>query len=132
LFVSSKDKKRVIGIKHPRNPNILLDTLYIKEGAVATSGDYEKFLITDKKKRYSHILNPYTGIDESDCASVTIIGDKTYLADGYATAVYAMGSIKGKEFMEKNGISGIIVTKKDDKIDRVINVNLEKYKKNDE
>ncbi|NJR72071.1 MAG: FAD:protein FMN transferase, partial [Gammaproteobacteria bacterium] len=50
-----------LGVRHPRLANQLLVTLDIAQGAVASSGDYERF-IAYEGKRYSHILNPNTGM----------------------------------------------------------------------
>ena len=52
LIVNS-ETPRSIGIRHPRIQNSLIDTLYVKYGAIATSGDYEKFFIEDST-RYCH------------------------------------------------------------------------------
>ncbi|MBU4487091.1 MAG: FAD:protein FMN transferase, partial [Candidatus Delongbacteria bacterium] len=100
LIVKSSTGK-TIGIKHPRSENELIDTLYISDAAVATSGDYEKFIIEDGR-RYCHIINPETGYGISDCVGITIISDKAYMSDAFATAVFVMGREKGKHFIEKN------------------------------
>src|SRR3989338_7283209 len=50
-----------IGVQHPRNKDEILGYLELKNEATATSGDYERFFEI-KGKRYSHIINPKTGM----------------------------------------------------------------------
>ncbi|MBN2789651.1 MAG: FAD:protein FMN transferase [Candidatus Delongbacteria bacterium] len=127
LLVNSLTEK-IIGIRHPRIQGALIDTLFVKNGAVATSGDYEKFFIQDDT-RYCHIIDPKTGYGVSDLMSVTIITDKAYLSDAFATAVFVMGKEAGKKFLIQNNISGLLVCGTDDNKLEKIGINLEKYKK---
>jgi len=53
-------KPWVVGIKDPREANSIAATFPIESGALATSGDYEKYFEKDGR-RYCHILNPFTG-----------------------------------------------------------------------
>lgn len=82
-----------IGLKHPRREGIF-KVFTIKGGAIATSGDYEKFFIRDDK-RYCHIIDPTTGYPVNRCASVTIISEDAMGADGLATALFVLGPEKG-------------------------------------
>jgi len=117
---------KTIGIRHPRIKNAVIDTLYISNGAVSTSGDYEKFIIHEGK-RYCHIINPDTGYGTSDCISATVISDKSYLSDAFATAVFVMGREKGRYFIEKNNLSGIIYYLSQDGNILSDRINLENY-----
>ena len=83
-----------IGIKEPVNPGGVLVVLNIDQAAVATSGDYRRFVIIDGE-RYSHIVNPDTGISATGTPSVTIISRTAIQADALATAVSVMGYKKG-------------------------------------
>ena len=58
--------------------------------AIATSGNYEKFVIIDGK-RYSHTIDPKTGLPVSGIKSVSIICPSAELADALATPVVVMG-----------------------------------------
>jgi thiamine biosynthesis lipoprotein len=49
-----------IGIRDPRNPDTALARIALEHGGLATSGDYERFMIIDVQ-RYSHLLDPRTG-----------------------------------------------------------------------
>ncbi len=127
LLVRSTSPKS-IGIRHPRKHGALIDTLYVADGAVATSGDYEKFFIQDST-RYCHIIDPATGYGVSDLMSVTIITKKAYLSDAFATAVFVMGKEEGQHFLMENNLSGLLIYADEKGILKKIGINLDKYKK---
>jgi thiamine biosynthesis lipoprotein len=72
-----------IGIRHPLIADALATVLAIRDGAVATSGAYE---------RGEHIRDPFTGRAPIDLRSITIVGPSLTYADAYATAAFAMGA----------------------------------------
>lgn len=84
-----RGKEFNIGIKDPRGEGII-GSIELKEGAVATSGDYFRFFISGGK-RYFHILNPFTGFPCRDFRSVTVISEEGVLSDVLATALMAGG-----------------------------------------
>jgi thiamine biosynthesis lipoprotein len=71
-----------VGIRHPWEADKLSWVLAVTDGAVATSGCYE---------RGDHVWNPRTGKSASGLRSVTVVGPDLALADAYATAGLAMG-----------------------------------------
>ncbi|MCB1666272.1 MAG: FAD:protein FMN transferase [Pseudomonadales bacterium] len=73
-----------IGIQHPRNSRETLCTVELSEGALASSGDYERSLLIDGV-RYGHILNPRTGWPVRHIAAVSVIADLCVLAGSVAT-----------------------------------------------
>lgn len=79
-----------IGIASPENIRHPFSTMSITDKAVATSGDYEKFVTIDGK-RYSHTIDPKTGFPVSGIKSVTIICPNAEIADALATPVMVMG-----------------------------------------
>jgi len=104
MLVGGKGKHSwKIGVKNPRDPEGVIDTLLLKDCAVATSGDYERYFIINGK-RYHHILNTETGYPAKGLVSVTCIHNKGMLADAYATAIFVLGKEKGIEFAKKNKI----------------------------
>jgi thiamine biosynthesis lipoprotein len=68
--------------------------------AIATSGDYQQFVIIEGK-RYSHIMDRRTGKSAESLSSVTIITDDATDADALATSVSVMGGEKGLALIEK-------------------------------
>jgi thiamine biosynthesis lipoprotein len=78
----------------------LVLTLKVKNAAVATSGDYQQFVLIEGK-RYSHIMNRKTGTSVEGLSSVTIIADNATDADALATSVTVMGPVKGIALIEK-------------------------------
>ncbi|WP_276166310.1 FAD:protein FMN transferase [Zobellia alginiliquefaciens] len=83
-----------VAITNPMNKNKTFALLPIAQGAVVTSGDYEKF-VNFKGKRYSHIIDPRTGYPSSGIISVTVFAPKAELADALATSVFVMGKEVG-------------------------------------
>lgn len=95
------DKKRwKIGVASPSRGQRLLKVVSIKNGAVTTSGDYNKYIEIDGK-RYSHIINPRTGIPVTGLVSVTVFGDSAELANGLSTSIMVLGKEKGLMMLEK-------------------------------
>jgi thiamine biosynthesis lipoprotein len=79
-----------IGIAHPDHARQAFSWLNISDLAIATSGNYEKYVVIDGKK-YSHTINPKTGMPVSGIKSVTIISPYAEIADAMATPVMVMG-----------------------------------------
>ncbi|MEI6087932.1 MAG: FAD:protein FMN transferase [Bacteroidota bacterium] len=79
-----------IGIVHPNFANSIFSYLNVTDMAVATSGNYEKFIMIGGKK-YSHTINPKTGLPVTGIKSVTIISPNAEIADAMATPVTIMG-----------------------------------------
>lgn len=80
-----------IGIRDPFNPDRIIGTLRLADGmAVATSGNYEKFVIIEGK-RYTHIIDPRTGRPVEGVAAVTVIAAKAVEADAMSTAIFVLG-----------------------------------------
>lgn len=89
-----------ISITHPRNNESFLGTVSINDGAVVTSGDYERFFIQDGE-RYHHIIDPATGFPVTGMQSVTIVSSDSLQADLLSTAVFVMGVSKGLAFLQR-------------------------------
>lgn len=73
-------------------------TLSLQDRAVATSGDTWQFLEIDGK-RYSHILDPKTGMGVTTPSSVTVIAKQGATADAWASAISVLGPQKGLEVL---------------------------------
>jgi thiamine biosynthesis lipoprotein len=104
------------GIQDPFDSEAIIGSIEVGEGAIVTSGDYERFVEIDGKK-YSHIIDPKKGVpSESGVISATVVGGDAANADALATSIVVMGLQKGIELIKKaQGVEAIIVVgSKDD------------------
>ena len=96
------------GLQHPDLPVLHLSNL-----AVATSGDIEQFVVVDGK-RYSHLIDPGTGLGLTTQCQVTVLASTGMEADSLASAFPVMGLGKTKKYLEqKAGITAYYLQKKD-------------------
>lgn len=79
-----------IGIADPDRAFLPYGYLKISDMAVATSGNYEKYVMINGKK-YSHTINPKTGFPVTGIKSTTIFSSNAEVADALATPVTVMG-----------------------------------------
>jgi thiamine biosynthesis lipoprotein len=87
------DREWHVGLKDPRGTAILA-AIKVKNRAVVTSGDYERFFIKENK-RYHHILDPRTGYPADLCQSVTVIAPTATDAVALAKGIFVAGPVKG-------------------------------------
>ncbi len=97
-----------IGVQHPREHDKTLAVLELSDKYVSTSGDYERFVIREKK-RHHHIIDPRTGKPSKGVISVTLIGDKGALIDPLAKVPFILGPEEGLKLVKKLGAEAIIV-----------------------
>jgi len=87
-----------------------LFVLKLKDAAVTTSGDYRRF-VRIKGKRYSHIINPHSGLTCNEFSSVTVIDANAANANALSLAVSVMGREKGLKFIEQlEGVEAILIS----------------------
>lgn len=91
LAASDWGKVWNIGIQNPFDRTRIVKKLQIKNGAVATSGNYE---------RGAHIINPKTKEPTGFWAGITVSGTDIITADVLATACFAAGK-KALKFVRK-------------------------------
>ena len=75
-------------------------TLLLKNAAVSTAGDAERFVIIDGH-RYSHIINPATGLGHEDRAAVTVVAPDGATADALETTAYLLGPDRGLRLVDE-------------------------------
>jgi len=91
------------------NPEHAERGVRLADVGVATSGDVQRFFEIDRR-RYSHILDPKTGLGLTPRRAVSIIAPAAPSADAIASAVSVLGPVRGLEFIEsQNGVEGRIV-----------------------
>jgi thiamine biosynthesis lipoprotein len=88
--VQPNGKQWTIGIANPDQPTAAFSFIEISNKAVATSGNYEKYIMINGEK-YSHTIDPKTGLPITGIKSVTIISSNAEFADAMATPIAIMG-----------------------------------------
>lgn len=116
-------KKWTIGVADPDAPNAAFSYMEISNKAVATSGNYEKF-VTINGKKYSHTIDPKTGLPISGIKSVTIIASNAEFADAMATPIAVMGIKAGLFLIDQIPDLYCIIIDDNNKIYTSKNINL--------
>jgi thiamine biosynthesis lipoprotein len=107
--VQPNGKKWTIGIANPDSAHEIFSYMDITDLAVATSGNYEKFIMINGKK-YSHTISPLTGLPVTGIKSVTIITTNAEIADAMATPVMIMGIHTGLDLINQmKDIEAVII-----------------------
>lgn len=112
-----------IGIAHPDDARAAFSWLNISGLAIATSGNYEKY-VTIGGKKYSHTINPKTGMPVSGIKSVTIISPYAEIADAMATPVMVMGIKAGLDLINQINYLGCIIVDDNNNIYSTKNIHL--------
>lgn len=98
-----------VGVGHPRGENQLLGNVQLTEGAVATSGDYERYLEFEGR-RFSHLLDPRSGWPVEGVYAVTVIAPNGTAADALSTAAFVLGPEDGLALLARcEGVEGLVV-----------------------
>jgi thiamine biosynthesis lipoprotein len=100
-----------IGIRNPESgdkEDDIMATIELKDMAISTSGDYERFFISGGK-RYHHLLDPKTGLSAQECRSVSIITKEGAFTDAFATGIFILGPEQGVKVLDKLGFEGMII-----------------------
>jgi thiamine biosynthesis lipoprotein len=89
-------------------------TLLLENAAVSTSGDAEQFVVIEGK-RYSHIVDPRTGIGLTERLQVTIVSRRATETDAFATAVSVLGAETGLRVVDsQSGLAALLLVKQGD------------------
>ena len=122
-----------VGIRHPRIPGALIDSIHVSDCAVCTSGDYERRCpeLNDEiaagnavatlaaRTQMSpgpialgshHILDPRAGRSPQATASATVVAPTAMLADALATAAFVLGPADGIALLERLNVNGLIIS----------------------
>jgi FAD:protein FMN transferase len=90
-----------VGIRHPRQDDAAIALVALEGGAVATSGDYERFFEVEGR-RYCHILDPRTGMPVTEWQSVSVIAPLCVVAGSCATIAMLSGG-SAEAFLQQQG-----------------------------
>jgi FAD:protein FMN transferase len=91
------NKPWTVAIQDPLKQGKYPDVVHMKDGAVATSGNYEVYF--DQEKLFHHIVNPRTGVSPHLASSVSVMAQTTMEADALSTGVFVMGPADGTAFI---------------------------------
>eukprot|EP01093_Parvamoeba_rugata_P006308 TRINITY_DN1982_c0_g1_i2.p1 TRINITY_DN1982_c0_g1~~TRINITY_DN1982_c0_g1_i2.p1 ORF type:complete len:315 (+),score=77.20 TRINITY_DN1982_c0_g1_i2:1326-2270(+) len=114
-----------VAITNPMNKNKVFALLPITNGAVVTSGNYEKY-VNFNGKRYTHIIDPRTGYPSTGIISVTVFAPKAELADALATSVFVMGKEAGLDRINQLPKIECIIIDDDGNISKSKNIEINK------
>ena len=108
-------EKWLIGIANPLSKDKIFSWLPILESSVATSGNYEKYVIINGKK-YTHIIDPRSGYPSSGINSVSVFAKSAELCDALATAIFIMGTNAGLSLINQLPVTEVIIVDSNNKI----------------
>lgn len=98
-----------LALRNPRNESDYVTLISLRDGAVATSGDYERYFTPDKSVH--HIIDPRTGYSAAPVISATVIADSATDADALATTVFVLGPKEGIELAESlQNVEALLIT----------------------
>jgi len=106
---------RYIWIQHPRASDKFFAKFKFDEGAVSTSGDYERFFEAGGV-RYHHVIDPATGYPARRAVSATVLANDSRTADALSTALFVLGPEAGIALADSLGIDTVILSIEGDKI----------------
>ena len=89
--------------------NIYPRTIHLKYQALSTSGATEQF-VEINGQRYSHIIDPRTGIGLTNRIAVTVVATSSTVADSRATAISVLGIKKGMDYANQKKLQVLILT----------------------
>ncbi len=92
-----------VGIRHPRNPSMPMSFVMLSKGGLASSGDYERFMMVDGI-RYAHIINPHTGWPVNTLASTSVCAEQCVVAGTSSTIAMLKGEQLGAAWLEELGL----------------------------
>ncbi|OIN56277.1 FAD:protein FMN transferase [Arsenicibacter rosenii] len=117
-------KPWTIGIANPNARHEAFSYMNISNMAVATSGNYEKYAVIDGK-RYSHTIDPKTGLPVTGIKSVTIICPNAEIADAMATPVMVMGVRAGLNLINQIRQLACVIVDDQDRVYTSANIKID-------
>jgi thiamine biosynthesis lipoprotein len=95
-----------VGVRHPRCPEAALASIGLASGGIASSGDYERFMIVDGV-RYGHILDPRTGWPVESLAAVSVVASHCLIAGTASTIAMLKGADAGAAWLDELGLPNL-------------------------
>ena len=88
-----------VAIVNPLHRESTIGELAIDSGAVATSGDYEHYVVIDGT-RYGHLIDPRTAMPARGILSATAVGPLGEWSDGLSAAIFLLGPARGRALVD--------------------------------
>jgi len=95
-----------VGVRHPRHPERAMANVALGFGGIASSGDYERFMVVEGR-RYGHILSPRTGWPVEGLASVSVLADHCLVAGTASTIAMLKGRRDGPAWLDALGLPNL-------------------------
>lgn len=102
------EKPWKIGVRDPSRPNTAAATIDVLNGGIASSGNYERFMIIDGK-RYCHIINPKIGWPQHGVGGVSVHASTCLVAGTATTTAMLLGEIQGDEWLRSSQFEYILL-----------------------
>jgi thiamine biosynthesis lipoprotein len=113
---AAKGKAWTVAVQDPAKSKEYPDIINMKDGAIATSGNYEIYY--DNEKLFHHIINSRTGHSPQLSNSVTVVAPTVMDADALATSVFVMEPVRGVQFINNQPDCECFVISNDGDISR--------------
>ena len=98
-----------VGLRDPRAPEKLLGVVTLRDGCVASSGDYERSF-RQAGRRYHHVLDPRTGWPTEGVRGVVLVARDTATVNGTGAATMVSGPARGLDLMASlPGVDSLLV-----------------------
>ncbi|MCW5633684.1 MAG: FAD:protein FMN transferase [Rubrivivax sp.] len=97
-----------MAIRHPRDDERPLATIELSDGALTTSGDYERYFIGPDGERYCHVLNPRTGWPVRAWRSISVVAPLC-LAAGSMCTIAMLKSDDALAFLRRQAVDFLAV-----------------------
>jgi FAD:protein FMN transferase len=108
-----------VAISHPRLPGQHISQLSISQGAIASSGDYERYMII-AGKRYHHIINPHTGFPQPQSfQAVSVLAEQCIMAGSFATIAMLSGEQHGILWLEDLAMPHLYISSQGELINKL-------------
>ncbi|MBI5258883.1 MAG: FAD:protein FMN transferase [Burkholderiales bacterium] len=98
-----------VGVRDPRDPARVLGVVALRQGVLASSGDYERSFV-QAGRRFHHVLDPATGYPTEGPRGVTLLADDVAAVNGLGAAIMVMGADSGRSLLAgTQGVEALIV-----------------------
>lgn len=99
-----------VGVYNPEpdSGEVLLDTIYVNNTAVVSSGNYQRYYVVDGVP-YNHIIDPSALMPARRYEHVTVLHPDSGVADALSTALFILPMEEGRKLAESQGAGAMWV-----------------------